>query len=431
MQSDSTEDSPSDVPTVEPSAVDAKVEIDMSSLVADAPEVSISGLSESLAPASGIAAQSNAAMRAGLNSRSSETKRELLKKFGGTSDTERAVSMALKWLAQHQNPQTGAWTWSHSLVCGGQCDRPGNKTASLNGATGMALMCFLGAGQTHMEGEYKETVFKGLSFLIQNMKVQGGYGAWWLGGSADDMYGHGIAAIAMCEAYGMTRDPRLREAAQLGINYLTPAQNPQTGGWHYTPYIQTKMPGDTSVVGWQMMAIKSAAMSGLDFDIDTVRRANFFLDTMMVPGGFGYHYSMDSKQKNPLEYRPAMTACGVLCRMYSGWKKDEPSIKAAAEKFAQDGPSKGDIYYNYYATQVMKQYGGAEWESWNTRMRDQLVSSQIQTGHGAGSWFIENGHSTDAGGRLYSTCMSTMMLEVYYRYMPLYAEQAEEDAFQL
>jgi len=431
MQSDSTEDSPSDVPTVEPSAVDAKVEIDMSSLVADAPAVSISGLSESLAPASGIAAQSNAAMRAGLNSRSSETKRELLKKFGGTSDTERAVSMALKWLAQHQNPQTGAWTWSHSLVCGGQCDRPGNKTASLNGATGMALMCFLGAGQTHMEGEYKETVFKGLSFLIQSMKVQGGYGAWWLGGSADDMYGHGIAAIAMCEAYGMTRDPRLREAAQLGINYLTPAQNPQTGGWHYTPYIQTKMPGDTSVVGWQMMAIKSAAMSGLDYDIDTVRRANFFLDTMMVPGGFGYHYSMDSKQKNPLEYRPAMTACGVLCRMYSGWKKDEPSIKAAAEKFAQDGPSKGDIYYNYYATQVMKQYGGAEWESWNTRMRDQLVSSQIQTGHGAGSWFIENGHSTDAGGRLYSTCMSTMMLEVYYRYMPLYAEQAEEDAFQL
>ncbi|MCE2809525.1 MAG: hypothetical protein LW850_03910, partial [Planctomycetaceae bacterium] len=229
----------------------------------------------------------------------------------------------------------------------------------------------------------------------------------------------------------MTRDPRLREAAQLGINYLTPAQNPQTGGWHYTPYIQTKMPGDTSVVGWQMMAIKSAAMSGLDFDIDTIRRANFFLDTMMVPGGFGYHYSMDSKQKNPLEYRPAMTACGVLCRMYSGWKKDEPSIKAAVAQFAKDGPSKSDIYYNYYATQVMKQHGGAEWDSWNTRMRDQLVSSQIQTGHGAGSWFIENGHSSDAGGRLYSTCMSTMMLEVYYRYMPLYAEQAEEDAFQL
>jgi hypothetical protein len=433
MQSDTTEDSPSDVPSVEPTAVDAKVEVDMSSMIAEAPDVSISGLSESLAPASGIAAQSNAAMRAGLNSRSSETKRDLLKKFGGTTETERAVSMALKWLAEHQNPQTGAWTWSHSLVCGGKCDHPGERTASMNGATGMALMCFLGAGQTHMEGEYKETVFKGLSFLIQSLKAQGGYGAWWVGSGGkgfDDMYGHGIASIAMCEAYGMTRDPRLREAAQLSINYMTPAQNPQTGGWHYSPYIQDKMPGDTSVVGWQMMAIKSAAMSGLNIDLDTVRRANFFLDTMMVPGGFGYHYSMDSKQKNPLEYRPAMTACGVLCRMYSGWKKDEPSIKAAAAKFAEAGPSKSDIYYNYYATQVMKQYGGPEWESWNVRMRDQIVSTQVQSGHGAGSWFTDAG-LTNEGGRLYWTCMSTMMLEVYYRYMPLYGEQAEEDAFQL
>ena len=430
MQSDTTEDSPSDVPTVEPSAVDAKVELDMSSLVADAPAVSVSGLSESLAPASGIAAQSNAAMRAGLNSRSSETKRELLKKFGGTTDTERAVSMALKWLAQHQNPQTGAWTFSHSLVCGGQCDRPGNKTTSMNAATGMALMCFLGAGQTHMEGEYKETVFKGLSFLIQSMKVQGGYGSWWTGGGADNMYGHGIATIAMCEAYGMTRDPRLREAAQLSINYLTPAQNPQTGGWHYEPYIQTKMPGDTSLVGWQMMAIKSAAMSGLNYDIDTIRRANFYLDTMMVPGGFGYHYDMIRKQQNPLNFIPSMTACGVLCRMYSGWKKDEPTIKSAAERFAKDGPSNDNLYYNYYGTQVMKQYGGAEWDAWNNRMRDQLVSSQVQTGHGAGSWFVGDPHIGE-GGRLYSTCMCTMMLEVYYRYMPLYDEQAEEDAFQL
>jgi hypothetical protein len=179
-----------------------------------------------------------------------------------------------------------------------------------------------------------------------------------------------------------------------------------------------------------MMAIKSAAMSGLNVDLDTVRRANFFLDTMMVPGGFGYHYNMESKQKNPLEYRPAMTACGVLCRMYSGWKKDEPSIKAAAAKFAEAGPSESDISYNYYATQVMKQYGGPEWESWNVRMRDQIVSTQVQSGHGAGSWFSEGEHSKQ-GGRLYWTCMSTMMLEVYYRYMPLYAEQAEEDAFQL
>ena len=58
------------------------------------------------------------------------------------------------------------------------------------------------------------------------------------------------------------------------------------------------------------------------------------------------------------------------------------------------------------------------------------IEVDVQSGHGAGSWYTDAGLSNE-GGRLYWTCMSTMMLEVYYRYMPLYAEQAEEDAFQL
>jgi hypothetical protein len=435
LPSEPSNEAPADTPIVDPSMVEAKVDLSLDSLVLAAPDVSMPSLSQSLAPTSGIAAQSNAALRAGLSSRSSETKRDLLKKYGGTTETEKAVAAALQWLAQHQNPETGAWTFAHSVVCGGQCDRPGNRLASLNAGTGMALMCFLGAGQTHLEGEYKDTVFKGLSFLIQSMRVQQNYGSWYREDGRmpgqDNMYSHGIASIAMCEAYGMTRDERLLEAAQLSINYMTFAQNTATGGWHYSPFPVGGLPGDTSIVCWQMMAIKSGAMAGLNFDLDTVRRANMFLDSMMVPGGFGYHYSMDSKMRNPAEYRDAMTACGVLCRMYSGWKKDEPSIKAAVERFAADGPSKNNSYYNYYATQVMKQYGGPEWESWNVRMRDQLVSSQVQTGHAAGSWFVDGVIGSDEGGRLYVTCMATMMLEVYYRYMPLYAEQVEEDAFQL
>lgn len=436
LSSESEDESPSDAPVVEPSMVETEVTLDVSNLVASAPEVSMPSLSQALAPSSGISAQSNAAMRAAMGARSNkEAKREMLKKFGGNDDTERAVALALKWLAAHQNPETGAWTLAHSLICNGQCDHPGRRTASLNAATGMALMCFLGAGQTHLEGEYKETVFKGLSFLIQSIRVEKGIGGWYRGDGhgqgLDDMYAHGIAAIAMCEAYGMTRDPRLLEAAQLSINFLSYAQNPLTGGWHYSPFPLGKLPGDTSVVGWQMMAVKSAAMAGLDYDLESIRRANFFLDSVMVPGGFGYHYSVESKMKDPAGYNPAMTACGVLCRMYSGWSKEDPTIKAAVQKFATDGPSPANSYYNYYATQVMKQHGGPEWESWNTRMRDLLLSTQVQSGHAAGSWFVEESISSEQGGRLYVTCMKTMMLEVYYRYMPLYAEQAQEDSFEL
>ncbi len=428
LVSTESEETPSESPVVDPTIAEAIVDVSYSDVTAaNMPAVAMPSMTQSLIPKNGIAAQSNVAMRAALSSRSKETKRDLLNKFGGSSDTEKAVSMALKWLALHQDPQSGAWTLAHSLVCRGQCDHPGERRASLNAATGLALMCYLGAGQTHMEGEYKENVFKGLSFLISNMKFQKGQGSWYVGGKGmDDMYSHGIASIAMCEAYGMTKDPALRDAAQAGINFLGYAQNPTTGGWHYAPQGQ----GDTSVVGWQMMALKSAAMSGFAVDLDVVRKANFFLDQMAFDEGASYHYSFDSKSRQA-GYNPSTTACAVLCRMYSGMPKDHPSIKAAVAKFSAAGPSKSNTYYNYYATQVLKQVGGSEWESWNVRMRDQLLSTQTTTGHAAGSWYWDDGHSTASGGRFYTTCMATMMLEVYYRYMPLYNEQTQEEAFKL
>jgi hypothetical protein len=425
-----SEEVPSDAPVVDATFAAAPVEMSISDVVAtNMPSVSVPNMTQSLVPRNGVASQANAAMRAALNSRGKEAKRDLLKKYGGSSDTEKSVSMALKWLDQHQDPQTGAWTLMHSAVCNGQCDHPGERRASLNAATGMALMCYLGAGQTHLEGEYKETVFKGLGFLIRNMKFQKGLGSWWVGEGSqgfDDMYAHGIATIAMCEAYGMTKDPALFDAAQAGINYLAYAQNQSTGGWHYAP----QGLGDTSVVGWQMMALKSAAMSGLSIDLDVVRKANSFLDQMAFDNGASYHYDFNAVREKR-GYNPSTTACAVLCRMYSGMPKEHPSIQAAVKKFSDAGPSLNNTYYNYYATQVMKQIGGQEWEKWNVKMRDRLVGTQVQTGHAAGSWYWEDGHSTQSAGRFYTTCMGTMMLEVYYRYMPLYGEQAEEDAFQL
>jgi hypothetical protein len=431
LESSETEDTASASPVVDSTIAEAQVEMNFGDLVAaNMPAVPMTSLTQSLIPKSGLSAQANAAMRAALSSRSKETKRDLLSKYGGTSDTEKAVAMALKWLAAHQDPNTGAWSLAHSVICNGQCDHAGKRRFSQNAATGLALMCFLGAGQTHLEGEYKQAVFKGLGFLIKNMKFQKGIGSWYVGGGGqgyDDMYAHGIASIAMCEAYGMTRDPALLEASQNGVNFLAYAQNPSTGGWHYAP----QGLGDTSVVGWQMMALKSAAMGGLAVDLNVVRKANAFLDQMSWGeyGGF-YHYSHQSV-KNNAGYNPSTTACAVLCRMYSGLPKDHPSIKIAVERFSKDGPSPTNTYYNYYATQIMKQVGGPEWEKWNVKMRDKLVVSQEKSGHMAGSWYWADGHGADAGGRLYITCMATMMLEVYYRYMPLYGDKAEEDAFAL
>ncbi len=120
--------------------------------------------------------------------------------------------------------------------------------------------------------------------------------------------------------------------------------------------------------------------------------------------------------------------------MYMGWPKTHPAMIEGTDYLNKIGPNATNVYYNYYATQVMKQMGGDKWESWNSRMRDQVVKSQVKEGHAEGSWSFSDmsaGNPSEAGGRLYLTAMNAMILEVYYRYMPVYAEQTEEDAFKL
>jgi hypothetical protein len=89
------------------------------------------------------------------------------------------------------------------------------------------------------------------------------------------------------------------------------------------------------------------------------------------------------------------------------------------------------MYYNYYATQVMRHYEGEVWDKWNKEMRDWLVNTQDMNGHQKGSWTMKGDHGSDSGGRIYCTSMATMILEVYYRHMPIYGKQAAEDEFPL
>ena len=127
-----------------------------------------------------------------------------------------------------------------------------------------------------------------------------------------------------------------------------------------------------------------------------------------------------------------MTAEAILCRMYLGWKKDNPALEAGVKHLDEIGPSANDVYFNYYATQIMHHVGGEYWKKWNAKMRDQLVNSQDKTGHQVGSWMNKGkSHANKAGGRLYNTAMSTMILEVYYRHLPIYKSSAAEDDFPL
>ena len=383
--------------------------------------IDVSSFSEMTAPVDSIAQQMGSSLTNDLASRSSNERARMVREGGGSEASEQAVMMALAWLAAHQR-EDGGWDFDHTKGPGDHrtSPNPGMASVARNGATGLALLPFLGAGQTHLEGQYKDVVANGLRFLIRNQRPSAGAGSFHE--PAGNMYSHGLCSIALTEAYAMTNDRDLLGPAQAAINFIVYAQDPVGGGWRYSP----QEAGDTSVVGWQLMALKSAYMGYLQVPPKTIRNAEKFLDSVSLDSGSYYGYTGPGKGS-------ATTAIGLLSRMYMGWDRDHPSLVRGVDFLSEIGPSKTgrvDMYYNYYATQVMRHYGGKPWEDWNAEMRDWLIDQQATRGNMKGSWFFDHPWA-DRGGRLYNTAMSCMVLEVYYRHLPIYREKAAAEEFPL
>jgi len=340
---------------------------------------------------------------------------KLVQAGGGNAQSEAAVEAGIKWIINHQLPD-GSWSFDFTKCpsCNGNCSHPG-KLDDRGGATAMALLPMLGRGYTHKEGPYKKQFEAGVGFLA-GLAVKGQGKAYE---KAGNLYCQGLAGIALSETYAMTQDKRLQGPAQLALNYIMAAQDPVGGGWRYAP----KQPGDTSAVGWQLMALKSGHMAFLQVNPLTIKKAVEFLNRVQADDGAMYGYTDPGNGYGT-------SAVGLLCRLYLGWKKDHPALQRGVARLAKAGPSK-DLYFNYYATQILHHMEGDMWVAWNTKMRDMLLKSQQTKGHAAGSWFEEfdKGHGPEKGGRLYTTSMATMILEVYYRHLPLYGQQSVDEEF--
>jgi hypothetical protein len=330
-----------------------------------------------------------------------------------------SVGLALIWLSHHQSLE-GNWSLQdYTARCRDKtCTGTGSVKAD-TAATSLALLPYLAAGVTHKsKGKYQKTVADGLAWLVRQQKPDGD-----LRGGAT-MYAHGLAAITLSEAYGMTGDRSIGYAAQRAVDFIQAAQNRKTGGWRYQPGEE----GDLSVTGWQIMALKSAQMAGLTVDAGAFQRAREYLAaTSAGQGG-----SADSSAaRGQFSYQPgtmpnaSMSAVGLLCSQYLGTRRNDPLMADGTARLMANLPddSRRDLYFWYYATQVMHNQPGIDWDKWNRRIRNLLVESQAREGCAAGSWDPQH-PSPDPwgaqGGRLMTTCLATLTLEVYYRYIPLY-----------
>ena len=343
-----------------------------------------------------------------LSGREEGMKKALLAAYGGTATTEEAVLRGLQWLARQQR-KDGSWS-----LCGPYSDGVREDWENEVAATAMALIAFQGAGNTHRRGQFRTQVERGWKWLLEQQDSEGNF---FQGGPFNHrFYTNGLCGIAICELYGMTKDESFREPAERLIQYLLRSQSPE-GGWRYSPQADS----DLSVTGWIVMALQSARMAGLEVPQDTFRKIERFLDRVSHSGGSRYSYQRGD------EPNLAMTAEGLLCRQYLGWRRNDPRLVEGVAFLTQpenlidyDNPN---VYYWYYATQVCHHMEGDAWRKWNERMRQVVPAHQEKSGREAGSWHPLKPRPdawADHGGRLYVTCLCIYMLEVYYRHLPLY-----------
>ena len=323
----------------------------------------------------------------------------VMAKLGGTPQSEGAVDKALAYLASIQE-EDGRWDIAKH---GGQ---GGHDVA----ATAFALLAFYGRGETHLDQEcqYHDTVKRGLAWLLE----QGNAATGDLRGEKPQrnaMYDHGIASLALVEAYGVTKDTELRSRAQAAIDFIDESQH-EEGGWRYQPNER----GDLSVTGWMVMALASAEMSGVRVSKKTWDGVRNFL-SIVSGGASGGSYGYTDSPGKGKSGRHAMDAVGFFCAQLTGASPN--SVKAFESALIVDkaGFRLDDIYYAYYGTLAAYQHQGPVWKKWIGEMHKAFLGAQAQDG----SW-APTGQHAKGMGNVIGTALVTLCLEAHYRYTPLY-----------
>ncbi len=326
--------------------------------------------------------------------RDPERRAPALERLGGDAKTEAAVERALDWVRRRQE-EDGRWSLG----------RFGGKSGHDVAATGLAILCFTGWGARHdRPGPDQIRLRRSLAWLQGEMKPDGDL----TGGRAVGMYDQGIGTLALAEAYGMTRDPALLPPLRRAVGLILKAQHPVRGGWRYAP---APRDGDTSVTGWQMMALRAAELAGVEVPREAWRRAENWLD--WVGGGKQgglYGYTMPKPT-------PAMTAQGMIGRQILGATPDLARMKESARFLEESLPDgrRPDFYYWYVGSLALYQHQGSAWARWNGALKGELLSTQEPGGDDAGSWKAAGAWAPGCG-RLATTALATLSLEVYYRY---------------
>jgi hypothetical protein len=332
----------------------------------------------------------------------------------GGNATEGAVLRALRWLKKNQN-EDGSWFWREHKG-------PQAKPAM----TAFALLAYLAHGETPQSAEFGPTVKKAIDFLIADQKPDGSFKSRD-GGD----YSQPIATYALCEAYGLTQHPSIKDAAMKAIQLVIKGQN-AAGGFNYN--LKTDGRNDSSYMGWCCQALKAAKMAGLDSEITDIDPA-----MKKAIAGFKLNYQPSGSFGYDAPGIHGLAATGALCLQLLGAHKSVEVkntlkfLEACTCSFAtyekQPYSEEFPIYHWYYITQAKFHESPEMFASWNKQFSVELCRQQVIEKNAIegpdgkmvdiGYWDSPSkGEQARLGGRIEDTCLCTLMLEVYYRYLP-------------
>ncbi len=357
-----------------------------------------------------------------LGSRNPGTRGQALGRYGGGGHTEQAVIRALRWLAKNQRAD-GSW---------------GNSRPAM---TSLALLAYLGYGATPASEEFGQTIERGIRYLVGAQEDNGRFR-----GRDNHDYTQPIAAYALAEVYVMTKIPMVRDAALKALDVIVKGQNP-TGSFDYNLRPSGSNRDDLSYAAWCVQALKAAEIAGLHRDLPGITNA-----MARAVGGVKGHFRQQGDAAGIFGYmrggsrHPGLTGAGVLSMQFLGEGRARETRMGIAGManypFNWQNPPAGSIvYYWYYNTQAYFQEGGAVWDRWNAEFSRPLVSVQNVISREESGYVDHKGQPQETGfwespaaremtggnGKVMDTILCTLMLEVYYRYLPTFQQVTDDE----
>jgi hypothetical protein len=343
--------------------------------------------------------------------------------FGGTKRTEDAVARGLLWLAAHQDGDGGWSAEGFTRHCGHFSPCMGKGLGEFDvGVTALSTLAFLGAGHAPgLQGPYRANVEKALASILASQDARGAFGARGM----KFLYNHAVATFAICEAYAMTRNRKFIQPAIEALSFSASCQQPG-GGWDYTEASTDR--NDLSITVWQVMAFHAAEAAGLPLPGGLLDRVRGFLARASTSSGEGIYAN---KGIGAGRMGVNMAAAALLSKLYTGTPPGDSWVEIAADRLIKNPPDRRLLYdwerhfqssyYWYSATLCLFHLGGKRWEAWNHFLKLEVLPLQSLAPHEEGSWAPDPNLLGSMGGRIYTTAMNVLTLEIYYRYPPLYA----------